>query len=99
MTDAQWLLITFLAFGAYSIRFLGLVSGQLIRENPRLKVILSELPGCLIVALIASSLAEAQPLTWTAALIVFIVALLSNNVVITMVFGFVSILTLQFLFN
>lgn len=98
MTDAQWLLIAILAFGAYSIRLIGLVGGQLFSENARLRKFLDDLPGCLIVALIASSLSEADVLTWTAASIAFIVAIISNNVVTTMGLGFLSILVLKLLF-
>lgn len=98
MTDTQWLLIIVLAIGAYSIRFTGLVSGQLLSENVRLNKFLGDLPGCLIIALIAASLSEAHLLTWIAAAIAFIVALISNNVVATMALGFLSIFTLKFLF-
>ncbi|WP_085905083.1 AzlD domain-containing protein [Kiloniella majae] len=98
MTDAQWFLIGTLALGAYSIRFLGLVSGQLISDNKHLSKFLADLPGCLIVALIVSSLAGADPITWTAAAIAFVVALISNHVVITMIFGFIAIFALKHFF-
>ena len=98
MNDTQWVFIIFLAFGAYAIRFMGLIGGQLVSENAGLNKLLSNLPGCLIVALIAASLAEADLLIWAAAAIAFVVALISNNVVATMGLGFVSILSLKLLF-
>ncbi|MEH6630659.1 MAG: AzlD domain-containing protein [Halopseudomonas aestusnigri] len=98
MTNEQWFLIITLAFGAYSIRFLGLVSGQFIGGNERLNKFLGNLPGCLIIALIASSLSDASMLTWTATVIAIIVAIISNNVVATMSLGFIAIYTLKFLF-
>ena len=97
MTDLQWLLIASLALGAYSIRFLGLVSGQLINENKKLNRILNELPGCLIIALIASSLSDANIHTLIAAAIACLIAIISNNVVITMFLGLASYIGLQFI--
>ncbi|WP_421779874.1 AzlD domain-containing protein [Kiloniella litopenaei] len=99
MTDAQWLLIGTLAFGAYSIRFLGLVSGQLISEHKYLNKFLADLPGCLIVALIAASLAGENSITWIAAAITLAIALITNHVVMTMAFGFLTIFTLNHYFT
>lgn len=97
MTQSQWMLILLLALAAYGIRLLGLLAGQAIRGNARLSPLLDDLPGCLVVGLVAASLAG-QPLpTWIAGAIALFVAMLSNNVVVTMIVGFVTILALQFL--
>ncbi|MEH6474552.1 MAG: AzlD domain-containing protein [Sneathiella sp.] len=99
MTDTQWLLIAILAIGAYSIRFVGLVCGQIVSQNAGLNKFLGDLPGSLIVALVASSLSDANALTWVAAALALIVAVISNNVVATMGLGFISIFTLKLFFT
>jgi len=95
MTATEWLLILALAASTYSVRLIGLVAGQKITEYAPLKKALDTLPGCLLVALIASSLAEANNMTWIAASIALIVAILSNHVILTMILGFASLFLLQ----
>lgn len=95
MNSEQWLLIIILGLGAYGIRFLGLIGGNAINDNPRFKKILNNLPGCLVVALVASSLANADPITWLAAAIALTVAIISNHVVLTMAIGFTAIYLLK----
>lgn len=97
MTDAQWILVASLALGAYSIRFLGLVSGQIINENKKLHRLLQELPSCLIIALIASSLSDANTHTLIAAAIACFIAIISNNVVITMSLGLITYILIQYI--
>ncbi|MFT4959389.1 MAG: branched-subunit amino acid transport protein [Paracoccaceae bacterium] len=96
MTPNQWMLILFLGLAAYGIRILGLLGGQAIRNNARLRPLLEDLPGCLVVGLIAASLANQPLTTWVAAGIAVLVAVWSNNVVVTMVFGFMAILGLRY---
>ena len=95
MTTEQWFLIITLGLGAYSIRFLGLIAGKAINDNQKLKKILDNLPGCLVVALVASSLAEAEPITWLAASIALVAAIITNHVVLTMLIGFAAIYLLK----
>lgn len=95
MTEQQWILILTLGLGAYGIRFLGLVAGKAINDNRHLKKLLDNLPGCLVVALVASSLANAEPITWLAAAIALAVAIISNHVVLTMLVGFAAIYLLK----
>lgn len=95
MNNEQWILIISLGVGAYAIRFLGLIAGNAINDNLRFKTILDKLPACLVVALVASSLANADPITWLAAIIALIVAILSNHVVLTMTIGFAAIYLLK----
>lgn len=94
--QSQSLLILGLAIGAYGIRLSGLLIGDVLAASPKLKSILDTLPGCLIVALVASSLADQPPAIWGAALIALIVAVWSNNVPITMLIGFVAAALLTF---
>ncbi|MEO1189077.1 MAG: AzlD domain-containing protein [Pseudomonadota bacterium] len=95
MTQNQWMLILLLAIAAYGIRLLGLLSGQAIRTNPRLTPLLDDLPGCLVVGLVAASLAG-QPLpTWMAAAIALLAAVITNNVVMTMGVGLATIIGLH----
>ena len=91
MTPAQWMLIILLAIAAYGTRLTGLLGGRAIAANPRLKPFLEDLPGCLIVGLVAASLAGEPALVWLAALLALVVAILINNVVITMVAGLAAI--------
>ncbi|NRA88207.1 MAG: AzlD domain-containing protein [Rhizobiales bacterium] len=95
MTNEQWFLIIALGIGAYSIRFLGLIMGKTINDNQHLKKLLDNLPACLVVALVASSLAEADPITWFSALIALGVAIITNHVVLTMIIGFSTIYLLK----
>ncbi|MBL4767183.1 MAG: AzlD domain-containing protein [Rhodobacteraceae bacterium] len=97
MTPNQWMLILFLGLAAYGIRLFGLLGGQAIRNNARLRPVLEDLPGCLVVGLIAASLANQPVTTWIAAAIAVLVAIWSNNVVVTMMIGFMAILGLRYL--
>ncbi|MAL80243.1 MAG: branched-chain amino acid transporter [Sneathiella sp.] len=96
MSPDHWLLILCLAVGAYGLRLAGLIGGQAIIRNARLKTLLDDLPGCLIVALVAASLANSDLTVWLAALFALAVAILSNNVVITMALGFAAMFGLQY---
>ncbi len=96
MTFDHWLLIGVLALGTYSLRLAGLIGGQAILRNAKLKVLLDDLPGCLIVALVATSLADAAPLTWIAAAFALGIAIVTNNVVITMALGFAAMFAMRY---
>ena len=96
MSPDHWLLILCLAVGAYGLHLAGLIGGQAIIRNARLKTLLDDLPGCLIVALVAASLANSDLTVWLAALFALAVAILSNNVVITMALGFAAMFGLQY---
>ncbi|MCG8494400.1 MAG: AzlD domain-containing protein [Sneathiellales bacterium] len=95
MTSAEWLLIILLAASTFSVRVIGLFAGQKITEYPHLKKALDALPGCLLVALIATSLSAASSFIWFASAIAVIVAILSNHVILTMILGFTSLFMLQ----
>uniref|UniRef100_UPI002638A9D4 AzlD domain-containing protein n=1 Tax=uncultured Ruegeria sp. TaxID=259304 RepID=UPI002638A9D4 len=69
-----------------SIRLLGLIAGERIRSSRHVWV-LDELPGLIVVSLVAASL-SGQPLqAWIAAGIALGAAVLTNNVIAAMVFG------------
>mgnify|MGYP000415736178 CR=1 FL=1 len=89
MTGSYWLLIGVLAGAAFSIRVFGLFAGDSIRKS-RHAWMLDDLPGLIIVCLIASSLAGQPMETWIAAAIAFAVAVLTNHVILTMCAGVVT---------
>lgn len=95
MTGAQWTLIVLLAVAAYAVRLAGLFGGQAMAAKPRLKPFLDDLPGCLVVGLVAASLAGEPMMTWAAALVALVIAILSNNVVLTMAAGMTAIVVGQ----
>ncbi len=83
------MLIITLAIAAFSIRLLGLMAGNTIKSS-RHAWILDELPGLIVISLVASSLAG-QPLdTWLAAGIALVIAYLTNHVIWTMCSGVVA---------
>jgi branched-subunit amino acid transport protein len=89
MSVAHWAVIGILALAAFSIRILGLIAGGRIRGS-RHAWVLDDLPGLIVVSLVAASLAG-QPLqTWVAAGAALGAAVLTNHVIATMVVGVVA---------
>jgi len=89
MSGAHWGVIGILAFAAFSIRVLGLIAGGRIRAS-RHAWALDDLPGLIVVSLVAASIAG-QPLqTWVAAGAALGAAVLSNHVIVAMVVGVVA---------
>jgi len=86
MTFPFWMLITVLAVAAFSIRVLGLIAGDAIRSS-RYSWVLDDLPGLIVVSLVASSLAGQSMETWLAAAAALIVAYATNHVIWTMCIG------------
>lgn len=86
MTFPFWMLIVVLAVAAFSIRVLGLFAGDAIRSS-RLAWMLDDLPGLIVVSLVASSLAGQPSGTWIAAAIALTVAYATNHVILTMCVG------------
>lgn len=82
-------LIGGLAVATYAIRVLGLVTGNMIQRS-RFAWVLDELPGLLIVALVASSLSSITQVGWLAAAITLMIAIYTNNVVLTMIGGVIT---------
>ena len=95
MTGAQWTLVIALAIGTYAIRYIGLLAGNAIERYPRLQGMLQDLPGCLVVALAASSLAGKEPIVWLAAALSLAVAAWTNHVIATMVVGTLAFAALR----
>lgn len=86
MTGAHWVVIGILALAAFSIRVVGLIAGGRVRAS-RHAWVLDELPGLIVICLVAASLAG-QPLqTWIAAAVAFAAAALTNHVIATMLVG------------
>lgn len=95
MTEAQWALIVALAVGTFAIRYAGLLAGDAIERRPALQAILHDLPGCLVVALVASSLAGETMVVWLAAAVALGIAAWTNHVVATMVVATLVFAALQ----
>lgn len=85
MSSSQWSLILLLAGCAYGLRFVGLLAGDWIDRRQKLKKLLDDLPGCLVVALVAASLAQGELAAWVTAPIALAVAIWRANVVLVMV--------------
>lgn len=89
MTLPFWMLIVVLAIAAFSIRVLGLFAGDAIRAS-KYAWVLDDLPGLIVVSLVASSLAGQSAGTWIAATIALLVAWLTNHVILTMCIGVIA---------
>ncbi|APG48927.1 AzlD domain-containing protein [Phaeobacter porticola] len=95
MTYEQWGMILALAVAAFGIRLLGLVAGDRLQQS-RFASLLTELPGLIVISLVAASLANQPPLTWGAAVIALGIALLTNDVIWTMIGGVLGYAVLSY---
>jgi uncharacterized membrane protein len=95
MTGAQWALIAALALGTFALRVAGLLVGDAIERRPALHAILRDLPGCLVVVLVAASLAGEALAAWLAAAVALGVAAWTNHVVTTMVLGTLALVAAE----
>ncbi|MFT7593317.1 MAG: branched-subunit amino acid transport protein [Paracoccaceae bacterium] len=86
MSFSFWMLILVLAVAAFSIRVLGLFAGDKIRSS-RVAWVLDDVPGIIVVSLVASSLAGQSAGTWIAAAAALAVAYVTNHVIWTMCVG------------
>ena len=86
MTFPFWMLILVLAVAAFSLRVLGLFAGDAIKSS-RFAWMLDDLPGLIVVSLVASSLAGQSIGTWIAAAAALAVAYVTNHVILTMCIG------------
>lgn len=86
MNPSSGLFILMLALAAFGIRFLGLLAGDRIRLS-RHAWMLQDLPGLIVISLVAASLAGQSTTTWAAAVVALLVAWFSNHVIVTMGVG------------
>ncbi|QDA36327.1 branched-chain amino acid transporter (plasmid) [Paracoccus liaowanqingii] len=86
MSETSWAVIVLLAVAAFSIRVAGLVAGGRIRAS-RQAWMLEDLPGLIVVSLVASSLAGQSSSAWIAAGVALGVAVMTNHVIATMAVG------------
>ena len=93
--DERWLMIGALAAGTFAIRFAGAWAGQAIPSHGRLARALDALPGCLIVALVATSMLSGGWREWTAGAIAAAAAVVTRSVPATMAVGIAAIWTLR----
>ncbi|QUS56364.1 AzlD domain-containing protein [Pseudovibrio brasiliensis] len=89
MTSSHWLIIFTLAVAALSIRVIGLFAGSKVRASKHTWV-LEELPGLIVVSLIATSLSGQSAQMWMAAAVALGVAITTNHVIATMCLGVVA---------
>lgn len=86
MTGPYWTLLLILAVAAFGIRVTGLIAGTKIRAS-RHAWILDDLPGLIVVSLVAASLAGQPVQMWVAASIALAAAVVTNHVIATMCIG------------
>ncbi|WP_025899425.1 AzlD domain-containing protein [Sneathiella glossodoripedis] len=96
MSTDFWVLIFVLAAAAFSIRILGLVAGDTIKASKH-AWILEEIPGLIIISLVAASLTGQGLTTWIAAGAALAIAWLSNHVIWTMCGGVAVFALLNFM--
>lgn len=93
--DEHWLMIAALAAGTFAIRFAGARLGQTIPTHGPLARALDALPGCLIVALVATSMLSEGWREWIAGAVAAAAAVVTRSVPATMAVGIAAIWTLR----
>ncbi len=93
--DERWMLIGGLALGTFAIRFGGARLGQAIPAHGPAARALNALPGCLIVALVATSMLSGGWREWTAGAVALAAAAFTRNVPAAMACGIAAIWTLR----
>ncbi|ANT63114.1 branched-chain amino acid transporter (plasmid) [Salipiger sp. CCB-MM3] len=96
MSGGHWAVIGLLALMAFLIRVAGLMAGERIRAS-RLAWMLDELPGLIVVSLVASSLIGQTLPTWISAGAALGIAVITNNVIATMAVGVLAFASLTWL--
>ena len=96
MTSTFWMLIIMLAVAAFAIRVAGLLAGDRIKSS-RNAWILDDLPGLIVVSLVAASLSGQPVQMWIAAAIALGVAMVTNHVIATMCLGVMAYAGMTFL--
>jgi branched-subunit amino acid transport protein len=96
MSGTHWTVIALLALVAFLIRVAGLMAGERIRAS-RQAWMLDELPGLIVVSLVASSLIGQTLPTWIAAGVALGIAVITNNVIATMAVGVFAFASLTWL--
>ncbi|SDG87284.1 AzlD family protein [Roseospirillum parvum] len=95
---APWLLIAGLAGGTFALRLGGYLIGARLPREGRWARAFTALPGCLLSALVATSLAQGGPPEWLAAGAALLVAMLTRNLPLTMLAGVGAVWLLRGLF-
>ncbi len=88
-------MIAALAAGTFAIRFAGARLGQAIPTEGPMARALTALPGCLIVALVATSMLNAGWREATAGALALAVAVATRNLPATMIVGIAAIWALR----
>ncbi|MEM1101852.1 MAG: AzlD domain-containing protein [Pseudomonadota bacterium] len=91
MTVDHWLLIAALAASTIGLRVLGYLAGAALMERLAFRRLTEVFPGCLIVALVASALAEGGPPEFLAAAAALLTAIATRNIIATMLVGMATV--------
>ncbi|MGR3492837.1 MAG: AzlD domain-containing protein [Shimia sp.] len=91
MTAEHWMLIAALAASTIGLRLVGYVAGDAMQRNALARRVLRVFPGCLVVALVATSLARGGPPEWGAAAVALAVAMVTRNLILTMLAGMAAV--------
>ena len=92
---AIWAVIAALAIGTFAIRLSGALLGQRLPSAGPWARALSALPGCLILAFVAASLAQGGPREWAAGALAAGVAIATRSLPLTMIIGVAAIWALR----
>ncbi|MFC0269454.1 AzlD domain-containing protein [Kushneria aurantia] len=96
MSASHFGLIALLSLLAFSVRLAGLFAGRAIGES-RLAFLLDELPGLIIVALVAASMATEPGIYWIAGGIALLTAWKTRNIIATMGAGMTAHAAITFM--
>ena len=83
----SWIVVLFLAACTFSIRLSGILLGKRLPTSGAWARGLNALPGCLIVALVANLVLSGGPNEWIAGTLALAAAMLTRNLLITMIVG------------
>jgi len=89
MSSVYWMLIVSLATGAFAIRVIGLLAGNRISRS-RHRWVRDDLPGLIVISLVATSLAGQSWHGWVAAAFALAAAVSTNHVLATMCAGMLA---------
>ncbi len=95
MTNEIW--ITLLALGgvSFAIRLGGFLLAQHLPQDGPWARGMEALPGCLVASLVAMMMIKGGPVEWGAGVVVFLVALKTRNLPVSMIAGMLCVAGLR----
>ncbi|WP_424833017.1 AzlD family protein [Ruegeria sp.] len=97
MATEIWLTVLGLGVVSYAIRLGGFLLALRLPQEGSWARGMEALPGCLIVALVAQLMLKGGPIEWVAGAIVFLVAVKTRSLPISMLVGMSVVAGLRFL--